>query len=73
MRANPFALFGQAFRKQPLRTCLGMLGQYATFFAAVGFALALFLTRVPLRWFDHLTGLRVRERAVDVIGRISPG
>ncbi|MFI5309341.1 MAG: hypothetical protein ACHQ53_18445 [Polyangiales bacterium] len=50
-----------------------MLKQYATFAAGVGFALALFLTRVPLRWLDRATGLRVRDRAVDLIARISPG
>jgi hypothetical protein len=50
-----------------------MLTEYAMFAAAVGFAIALFLTRVPLRWLDRATGLRVRDRAIDLIARISPG
>lgn len=70
---DPFALYGAALRHQPLRSGLGLFIEYAMFASAVFLALALFLTRVPLRLIDRSFGLRLRERFIDGIARISPG
>jgi hypothetical protein len=70
---SALALFRARLRREPLRAVLDMFGQYLQFAAAVCFALLLALTRVPLRWLDRGFGLRIRERCVDVIARVSPG
>jgi hypothetical protein len=65
--------FGAALRKRPIRTGLGLGVEYAMFAAGVGLAFGLFVTRVPLRIADRALGLRVRERFIELIARISPG
>lgn len=47
--------------------------EYLMFASAVFLALMLFLTRVPMRILDRTLGLRLRERFVDFLARISPG
>ena len=64
---------GQALRERPLRTLLGLLVEYAGFVAACIFALLLIVTRVPLALIDRSTGLRLRERCIELIARVSPG
>jgi hypothetical protein len=70
---SAFALFGAALRKSPLRTSFGLIVEYAMFASAVFLALGLFLTRVPLRLIDAAFGLRLRERFIELIARLSPG
>ena len=67
------AHFKRSLRAQPVRTALRLALEYAGFVAACVFALLLLLTRAPLGWLDRYTGLRVRERCIDLISRISPG
>lgn len=55
------------------RAPLRLLVEYLVFVAAVLFALGLFATRLPLRLVDRVTGLRLRERLIDLIARIAPG
>ena len=43
------------------------------FASGVFLALCLFLTRVPLRLVDRAFGLRLRERFIERIARLSPG
>lgn len=68
-----FALFGRAVRARPIGAVAGLAVEYAGFFAACLFAALLLLTRAPLRGIDRLTGLRLRERFIDLLARISPG
>jgi hypothetical protein len=70
---NAFALFGLALRTSPFRTGLGLIVEYAMFASAVFLALGLYLTRVPLRLVDRALGLRLRERFIELIARVSPG
>lgn len=66
-------LFWAAARKNPVRTVLGLVVEYAMFASAIFLALALLATRVPLRVLDGTFGLRLRERFVDFLGKVSPG
>jgi len=70
---EPFALYAAALRQSPVRNGFGLFIEYAMFASAVFLALALFLTRVPLRLIDRSLGLRLRERFIDGLARISPG
>jgi hypothetical protein len=65
--------FGVALRDRPLRVSAGLGVEYAMFASGVGLALCLFATRVPLRITDRLLGLRLRDRFVDLLARVSPG
>jgi hypothetical protein len=66
-------VFREALRERPVRTAAGLALEYAMFASAVGLALALFATRVPLRFADRALGLRLRERFIDLLARVSPG
>lgn len=57
----------------PARAALGFVLEYLMFASAVFLALMLLVTRVPLRVLDGALGLRLRERFVDFIARLSPG
>lgn len=59
--------------KNPARVGFGLVLEYLMFASAVFLALMLFATRVPLRILDGAFGLRLRERFVDFIARLSPG
>jgi hypothetical protein len=72
-RQSAAGAFGAALRVRPIRTAGGLAVEYAMFASGVGLALGLFVTRVPLRIADRALGLRVRERFVDLIAKISPG
>jgi hypothetical protein len=67
------ALFGRRLRVRPLSAILGLALEYAGYFAACLFVIALLLTRAPLRLLDWAFGLRLRERAINLIARVSPG
>lgn len=67
------ALFQAALRERPLRTSVGLATEYAMFASGLGLALGLFATRVPMRVLDRALGLRLRERFIALIARISPG
>jgi hypothetical protein len=56
-----------------VRVGFGLLVEYAMFASGVFLALALFFTRVPLRVADRAFGLRLRERFIELLARISPG
>ena len=66
-------LFMEALRQKPLGTSVGLVVEYLTFASAVFLAITLYLTRKPMAFVDRLLGLRLRERFVDLIARVSPG
>jgi hypothetical protein len=66
-------LFRAALAEKPVRTSLGLAGEYLTFGSAVLVALSLYATRKPMAAIDRALGLRLRERFVDLIARVSPG
>jgi hypothetical protein len=70
---NAVELFFDDLQKRRARAALGLCVEYATFASAVFLATALYSTRAPMAAFDKRTGLRVRERFVDLIARVSPG
>jgi hypothetical protein len=65
--------FREAWRRRPVRTTLGLGVEYGMFASGMGLAAAMFVTRVPLRLLDRATGLRLRERFIELLARISPG
>jgi len=65
--------FGSALRDRPLRTSVELGIEYAMFASGVGLALCLFATLVPLRVADRVLGLRLRDRFVELLARVSPG
>jgi hypothetical protein len=67
------ARFGSALRDRPFQVSAGLGVEYAMFASGVGLALCLFATRVPLRVTDRLLGLRLRDRFVELLARVSPG
>ena len=67
------ALFGRALSKRPLGAMLGLVIEYLGYLAACLFVMILLLTRLPLRLVDRAFGLRLRERFIDLIARVSPG
>jgi hypothetical protein len=70
---SAFGLFWAAFRRGPLTTGFGLILEYLMFASAVFLALSLYLTRVPMRFVDRVLGLRLRERFIELIARLSPG
>lgn len=66
-------LFRAALAEKPVRSSLGLAGEYLTFGSAVFMALSLYATRKPMAAVDRALGLRLRERFVDFIARVSPG
>jgi hypothetical protein len=66
-------LYRTASEGRAIGAVFGLVGEYFTFAAAVGFAIFLGVTRVPLRLVDRAFGLQLRERFIDLIARISPG
>ncbi|HVU03045.1 MAG TPA: hypothetical protein VHE30_14895 [Polyangiaceae bacterium] len=71
--ASAFSLYGESLRDRPVGASLGLVVEWLMFFSAVVLALGLFATRVPLRLLDGALGLRLRERFVDFIAKVSPG
>ena len=65
--------FREAWRRKPVRSTLALGVEYGMFASGMGLAAALFLTRVPMRLLDSATGLRLRERFIELLARISPG
>jgi hypothetical protein len=65
--------FSRQLHDQPLRTLLGLAYEYAGYVAACVFVLLLLASRVPLRVLDRIPGLRIRERIIELISRVSPG
>lgn len=70
---NGLEQLGRSLRARPLRTLLGLGLEYAGYLAACVFALLLIATRGPLAWLDRGLGLRLRERFIELIARVSPG
>lgn len=70
---NGIEQFGRSLRARPLHTLLGLGLEYAGYLAACVFALLLIATRAPLAWLERGTGLRLRERLIELIARVSPG
>jgi hypothetical protein len=70
---NGLRHLGRSLRARPLRTLFGLGLEYAGYVAACVFALLLVATRAPLAWIDQSTGLRLRERFIELIARVSPG
>jgi hypothetical protein len=66
-------LFRAALRERPVGAAAGLVVEYLTFASAVFLAITLYLTRHPMGFLDRVLGLRLRERFVDFIARISPG
>jgi hypothetical protein len=67
------SLFRAAARGRALQATAGLAVEYAMFASAVGLALTLFVTRVPMRAVDRALGVRARERFVELLARVSPG
>jgi hypothetical protein len=72
-QTSAFAHFTNAAKPRPFGAAAGLVVEYLMFASAVFLALLLFATRVPLRLIDGAFGLRLRERCVDLLARISPG
>ena len=70
---SAFGRFTRALRERPMRALAGLLCEYASYLAACVFVLLLLATRLPLGFIDRTTGLRLRERIIDLIARVSPG
>jgi hypothetical protein len=68
-----FSYYGETLRRRPLGASLGLVVEYLTFAAAVFLACGLYVTRVPLRFVDRVTGLRIRERVLAFLAWASPG
>lgn len=67
------ALFKAALQEKPVTTSFGLVVEYLTFGSAVFLAVSLYLTRRPMAFVDRVLGLRLRERFIDLIARVSPG
>ncbi len=72
-RQSALELFEASVRKRPIGASAGLVVEYAMFASAVGLALGLAATRVPLRVADRTLGLHLRERFVELLARVSPG
>ena len=70
---NAFELFGDALRERPVGASAGLIAEYAMFASAVVLAGSLYATRVPMEAIDRAFGLRLRERFIQFIARVSPG
>jgi hypothetical protein len=70
---KPAARFALQLRSRPLRTLAGLCLEYAGYVAACCFVLLLLATRLPFAWLDRIPGLRLRERCIELISRVSPG
>lgn len=70
---DAFALFGQALRERPIGVSGGLIAEYGMFASAVLLAGSLYATRVPMAAMDRALGLRLRERFIELIARVSPG
>ena len=70
---NAFELFGEALRERPLGASAGLIAEYGMFASALVLAGSLYATRVPLAAVDRALGLRLRERFIELIARVSPG
>jgi hypothetical protein len=68
-----FTLFRAAARGRPIGATTSLVVEYAMFASAVGLALTLLATRGPMRVLDRTLGLRLRERFVELLARVSPG
>jgi hypothetical protein len=68
-----FSLFRAAARERPIGATSGLVVEYAMFASAVGLALTLFATRVPMRALDRALGTRARERFIELLAKVSPG
>src|ERR1051325_220426 len=66
-------LFRAALRERPLGTAAGLVVEYLMFASAVFLAVSLYVTRHPMAFLDRVLGLRLRERFVEFIARMSPG
>ena len=64
-------LFVARLRREPLRAAGALALDYATFAAMCVFCLLLVVLRAPLRALARLTGRPVRERLVDLVGRVA--
>jgi hypothetical protein len=65
--------YASALRNRPLGASFGLVIEYLMFASAVFLALSLYLTRVPMRAIDRAFGLRLRERFLELLARVSPG
>jgi hypothetical protein len=73
VQVSALSAFTGAAKERPVGVVSGLVVEYLMFASAVFLALLLFATRVPLRVLDTTFGLRLRERFVDFLARVSPG
>lgn len=73
MTRSSIELFQAALRERPIRASVGLGVEYVMFASAVGLALGLFATRVPLRLIDRAFDLELRDSFIDLLARVSPG
>src|SRR5215471_14404922 len=65
--------YGSPVQRKPFGNPLGLVLEYLMFASAVFLAISLYLTRHPMALLDRVLGLRLRERFVEFIARMSPG
>jgi hypothetical protein len=70
---NAFELFGEALGQRPLGASAGLIAEYGMFASALVLAGSLYVTKVPMAAVDRALGLRLRERFIELIARVSPG
>jgi hypothetical protein len=70
---NALRDFSNELKRAPVRTATGLVVEYSMFASAVFLAASLRATRAPMAVADRYLGLRLRDRFVDLIARISPG
>lgn len=73
IQSSAIGHFASAAKARPVGALAGLVVEYLMFVSAVFLALLLFATRIPLRILDDAFGLRLRERFVEFLARISPG
>jgi hypothetical protein len=70
---NATALFREAVKEHPVKSVGGLVLEYGMFASGLFLAAALYSARVPLSAVDRALGLKLRERCVDLLARLSPG
>jgi hypothetical protein len=65
------ALFLTKFKKNPIRASLGLAADYFIYVGMVCFVIAVILLKYPLKYLDRAFGLELREKFINLTGKIS--
>ena len=66
-----FPVFARQFKKNPVRASVGLAADYFIYVGMFAFVLAIILLRYPLKAVDSVFGLELREKLVNLVGKIS--